>query len=49
MLVPELGKEKILKLLQCSIPMAGYGHGLSLVSGRIDLDEMFELIVVDVI
>ena len=49
MLVPEFYEEHILKLLQGAIDMTGNCYRLCLVFRGIDLDNVFKLIVIDIV
>lgn len=49
MLIAEFDEELILKFLQSSICVSWYSYSLSLISCRVDLDEVLQLVVIDII
>lgn len=49
MLVAELMKQGVLESLQCSVLVAGNGQSRGLVAGRMDLDLMFQRVVVEIV
>ena len=49
MLVPKLCIEHVLELLKCAVIVTRNCNCLCLISGSIDLDKVFELVVVDIV
>jgi len=49
MLVVQFKQEGLFKLLQCSVCLSGNRNSCRLVSGCIDLDQMFKGVVIEII